>query len=138
MLRAGATLLDYGVLWALLFAYMRYFGEPLDEGGYQVSGCGHLLVIMVTWVVWLPLPEVVWGRTFGKWVCELRVVDVGGARAAMRQILVRRLLDPLDLSLFGLVAYVVAKNTPLAQRVGDLAAKTRVIQDITKGEPPPN
>jgi uncharacterized RDD family membrane protein YckC len=135
MLRAAATLLDYGVLSALLFAYIRYFGEPLDDGGYQTSGCGHLLVVMVMWVAWLPLPEAVSGRTFGKWVCELRVVDAGGGRAALRQVLIRRLLDPLDLSLFGLVGYVVAKNTPLAQRVGDLAAKTRVIQDITKSVP---
>jgi uncharacterized RDD family membrane protein YckC len=121
--------LDYGIFFVFFFAYTRYFGEPTDDGGYQVQGCVHTIALLVAWAMVLPLPEAVFGRTFGKWACDLRVVGPLGGPVAVHQAFIRRLLDPIDLSFFGLVGYLVAKNTPLAQRVGDLVGNTRVIED---------
>jgi len=130
VLRATATVLDYAVYWSFVFAYIHYFGKPNDQGTQEVQGCGHFLVLSIAWALWLPLMEGLLGRSFGKWTCDLRVTTLHGKPISVGQAFVRRLLDPIDLlSFFGLVAYIVAKNTPLSQRLGDLVAKTRVIED---------
>jgi uncharacterized RDD family membrane protein YckC len=128
-LRAIAAALDYTIYGLIYFGYLRYFGSPTDEG-YQVEGCGHLLALAGVWALWLPLPEAVFGRTFGKWACDLRVVSMNGGTVTAGQAFLRRLLDPVDLFFFfGLVGYIVAKTNPLNQRIGDLVAKSRVIAE---------
>jgi uncharacterized RDD family membrane protein YckC len=126
-LRAGAAVIDYTVCWTLYFGYLRYFGSDTADG-YEVTGFGHLLVLLVVWVALFPVPEWLWGRTLGKWCCDLRVVDVNMRRVTLAKAVLRRLLDPVDLQLFGIVAYVVARTNPLHQRVGDLVARTRVVE----------
>lgn len=129
LLRVIAAALDYVIYFAIFFAYARYFGSPTDEG-YQVHGCGHISVLAGAWLVWLPIAEAIFGRTFGKWACDLRVVSLNGGAITMGQAFLRHALDPVDLfSFFGLVGYIVAKTNPLNQRVGDLVAKTRVIAE---------
>jgi len=129
LLRSIAVALDYGIYLATFYAYVSHFGSPTDTG-YQVHGCGHFLLFGGLWVLWLPLPEVVFGRTFGKWACDLRVVTLNGGAITMGQGLLRHVLDPVDFfSCFGLVGYIVAKTNPLNQRVGDLVARTRVIAE---------
>lgn len=128
-LRLTAAVIDYTIYGVFFFAYVRYFGSPTADG-YQVSGCGYNLGLVTAWVLWLPLPEAVLGRTFGKWACDLRVVDLSGLKITAGQAFLRRLLDPIDFfTFFGLVGFIVAKATPLNQRVGDLVAKTRVVAD---------
>jgi uncharacterized RDD family membrane protein YckC len=129
LLRVIAATLDYVIYFAIFFAYARYFGSPTDNG-YQVQGCGHISVLAAAWVVWLPIAEAVFGRTFGKWACDLRVVNLNGGAITMGQAFLRHVLDPVDLfSFFGFVGYIVARTNPLNQRVGDLIAKTRVIAE---------
>lgn len=135
-LRILATLIDYGLLWMLTFAYLRYFGTLTDEGSYSVEGCGHLLLLFAVWTVALPIPEGLAGRTFGKWACDLRVTNLSGGPATLGQAFTRRLLDPIDLlTFFGLVAFFVAKTNPQSQRLGDLVAKTLVVEE-SSGELP--
>jgi uncharacterized RDD family membrane protein YckC len=130
-LRAAAAVGDYAVYWAFSFAYVHYFGAETEEG-FQVSGCGHVLALVAAWVVFIPLPEAFWGRTFGKWACDLRVVGLNNRPATFGQAFARRMLDPVDLlAFFGLVAYIVARTNPLSQRLGDLVAKTRVVEEAT-------
>jgi uncharacterized RDD family membrane protein YckC len=130
--RAVATIVDYGIFFAFTFAYVYQFGSETSEG-YQVQGCGHFLALLFAWIVWLPLPEALFGRTLGKWGFDLRVMAADGRRASTSQSFLRRLLDPIDLLLFfGLVGYVVAKTNALHQRVGDLVAKTRVVDERTR------
>jgi uncharacterized RDD family membrane protein YckC len=129
LLRSIAVAIDYGIYLAIFYAYVRHFGSPTDTG-YRVQGCGHFLLLVGLWGLWLPLPEVVFGRTFGKWACDLRVVNLNGGAITMGQAFLRRMLDPVDFfSFFGLVGFIVAKTNPLNQRVGDLIAKTRVIAE---------
>jgi uncharacterized RDD family membrane protein YckC len=131
VLRAFAAIADYAICFAAYFAYARYFGTETDEG-YVVSGCGHIVTLFAMWAVLIPLPEAIWGRTFGKWVCDLRVVGLKNEPLTTGQAFVRRIFDPIDLlSFVGLVGYIVAKTNPLSQRVGDLVAKTRVIEETS-------
>jgi len=124
-----AATLDYVIYFAIFFVYARYFGSPTEEG-YQVHGCGHISVLAVAWFVWLPIAEAVFGRTFGKWACDLRVVNLNGGPITTGQAVLRHVLDPVDFfSFFGLVGFIVAMTNPLKQRVGDLVARTRVIAE---------
>ena len=128
-LRAIAAIGDYTLYGALYFAYVRYFGSETDEG-YQVSGCVHMIPLVAAWVVLIPLPEAICGRTLGKWACDLRVMGMNNRRVTIGQAFARRMLDPVDLlAFFGLVAYIVAKTNPLRQRLGDLVAKTQVVDE---------
>jgi uncharacterized RDD family membrane protein YckC len=128
-LRALATVIDFAFCGGFFFAYARYFGVETNDG-YQVSGCGHVLALIAAWVAFFPLSEGIWGRTLGKWTCDLRVVDLNNRPVTMGQAATRRLLDPIDLfAFFGLVAYIAAKTTPLHQRLGDLVAKTQVVEE---------
>lgn len=134
VLRAVAAAIDYAVYGGLYFTYLRFFGSETEDG-YKVEGCSHLLALVLAWFVLLPLPEGLFGRTFGKWVCDLRVVRMNGGVATFGQAIQRRVLDPIDLlSFFGLVAFIVAKNNPMSQRLGDLVAKTRVVEDRLPAE----
>lgn len=124
--RALAAATDFIILFGGTLAYTRYFGVETDEG-YQVEGCGHVLILLAFYLVWLPLPEALVGQTLGKRFAGLRVVNLTGGSVGFSQSVVRHLFDVVDLFFFGLVGYVVAKSNPLHQRVGDLVAKTRVI-----------
>jgi uncharacterized RDD family membrane protein YckC len=130
--RAGAAIADYSIYGSVYLLYILYFGAATEDG-YQLSGCAHFLALVAAWLGWLPLPEAVFGRSFGKWAFGLRMVDVTGQAAAAAQAFLRRLLDPIDLlSAFGLVGLIVAKTNPQDQRLGDLIAKTRVVDDTEK------
>jgi uncharacterized RDD family membrane protein YckC len=128
-LRVTACAIDYATFFAFFFVYARCFGTKTDEG-YTVSGCGHVLAMIAAWIVCFPLSETRFGRTLGKWGCDLRVISVNGEPLTMGQAFVRHLFDLFDLFFFfGLVGYFVASSNPMRQRVGDLVAKTRVIED---------
>jgi uncharacterized RDD family membrane protein YckC len=129
LLRTTAWFIDYSIYWLAVYWYARTFGTPNDEGGYSINGCGEFLVVISLWVVWFPATEAFAGRTLGKWICGLKVISTSGEQPRVDQAMVRRLLDPIDFfSFFGLVAVIVAKSNGLRQRLGDLLARTRVIE----------
>ncbi|HMH24417.1 MAG TPA: RDD family protein, partial [Puia sp.] len=66
--------------------------------------------------------------TMGHLIFKLKVVSLAGRKATFSQVFVRRICDVLEISwCFGLVAYLIARNTPNHQRLGDLVAKTMVV-----------
>lgn len=68
------------------------------------------------------------GRTVGKQVMGLRVLDTRGRRLTLVQVVLRNLLRTLDqLPLFYLVGGAAAALSPRGQRLGDLAAGTVVV-----------
>ena len=127
-LRSLAAAIDFTVFSAVFYSYVHYFGDATEDG-YAVQGCGHLLVLSIVWFVWFPLPEALWGRTLGKWACDLRAVDLSDQPITLRQALLRHVFDIVDTSFFGLTGLIAAKTTALNQRVGDLAAHTKVVDE---------
>lgn len=127
-LRALAAAIDFTVFGAVFYSYVHYFGEP-SEDGYAVHGCGHLLVLAIVWFVWLSLPEALWGRTLGKWACDLRAVDLSDQPITLGQAVLRHVFDIVDTSFFGLIGLIAAKTTARSQRVGDLVAHTKVVDE---------
>src|SRR5262249_47223485 len=76
------------------------------------------------------------GQTIGKRLLKLRVVDAGGLKLTLPQVVVRNLLRPVDsLPVAYLVGGVASFLSPKGQRLGDLAAGTVVIAAERKKEP---
>jgi uncharacterized RDD family membrane protein YckC len=72
--------------------------------------------------------EAYYGATLGKMILGLFVVDKKGGQISFGAALVRSLLFFIDQMFVGLVGYMVMKDSPLKQRLGDKAAGTVVIK----------
>ena len=71
--------------------------------------------------------EMFTGRSLGKWLMGLRVVNLAGERASWPSLLLRNLLRVIDVGLL-FVPLIVVVISPLRQRTGDVAAGTLVVQ----------
>ena len=70
------------------------------------------------------------GRTIGKFVMKLRVLDVQGLRMHFSQVAVRNLLRLVDsIPLLYLLGGIVMMLSPARQRLGDIAANTVVVRE---------
>lgn len=126
--RFFATVIDYIPQLIFFFWYIYNFGEPNDAGGYSVEGLKATAPI-IFWFILLVIPEAISGKSLGKLVVGLKVVNAkNGKPISIIQGIKRRLLDPIDLlGTLGVVAYLNVKNTPQNQRLGDLWSKTIVV-----------
>jgi uncharacterized RDD family membrane protein YckC len=76
------------------------------------------------------------GQTIGKRLMGLRVMDAQGLRLQFSQIVIRNLLRVVDsLPAMYLVGGMACFLSPLAQRLGDLAANTIVVRNPKMIEP---
>lgn len=76
------------------------------------------------------------GRTIGKRLFRLRVMDVSGLKLGFNQVVLRNLLRPIDsFPVFYLAGGIAALLSPRGQRLGDLAANTIVVRDAPAAEP---
>ena len=124
--RAVAAIIDYG-LFFIFFAWVVYtFGMPNDEGGYTANGIETLVIPLVR-LFYFPVVESINGQTLGKRIIGLKVVTKTGQEISFIESIKRRLLDFIDLLLYGIVAMIAVSNTPDHQRIGDLWAKTIVV-----------
>lgn len=125
--KAAATFIDYTLLFAFTFWYIFTVGKPDEEGVYTVSGIP-ALPPMLTWFLYLVVVERYSGATLGHKLFRLKVISLDGRELALGQIFKRRLADVLEITwCFGLVAFILVKSTPLHQRLGDIWAKTLVV-----------
>jgi uncharacterized RDD family membrane protein YckC len=126
--RALAALLDYGLYFGLVWAYLINVGEWTGVR-YEVHGCSHLVPLAGAWLVLIPLLEGLLGFTLGKGLFGLQVVDMKGRKVSPLTTFYRHCLDIPDFFLFGVVAATLVWRTPNHQRLGDLVARTRVVTD---------
>ncbi len=124
--RGLAMFIDYLIFYVIFFLALFAFGTPNEKGDYALHGWRGLSIIGV-WIVYFPIVESFHGQTLGKVLMGLRVVTASGNDVSFIETFKRHLLDCIDLTCFGLVAVIVIKNNPKAQRIGDLWAKTIVI-----------
>lgn len=126
--RFVAGLIDYGIIMMYFILMIYLFGEPNDEGGYSVNGWPGLS-ITVFWFIMTVGIEQLSGATLGNKLQNLRPAPKEDPRKQLTigQSIKRHLLDPLDFQFFGLIAVLTIKNTENNQRLGDLWAKTVVL-----------
>lgn len=127
--RALATLIDYCVYLPFWFFYTSQFGTPDANGGFAVTGW-LALPLLLSWFLYFPFIESLNGQTLGHKIVSLRVVRLNGKPITFMQSLKRRILDGFELmGTLGLIAFITVKNSDKHQRVGDIWAKTIVIQE---------
>ena len=125
--RVFATLIDYGFFFLVLYVYMIYFGEETPEG-YSVSGL-LTLPIFIFWLVYFVLIEGIWQATIGHQLMYLKVCQENYDSIDFGHSFKRRILDLIDFAFFGIPAFVAVGNSERKQRIGDMYAKTLVIED---------
>jgi len=131
-----ASLIDYIFYTAILWAIPLYFGEKYtsQEGrvSYHAEGIPALCIWAAWWVL-LPIVEGITGQTLGKAVFKIKTVKENGSKATIGNCIVRHLFDMVDFAPFlGIVGLLVAGNNEKKQRVGDLVAKTVVVNTQNK------
>ncbi len=129
--RVVATLVDsivFGVVNGVLVWLFDIEGASSSFDLTTLSTTGSLWLV-VTVVLYYVLLEGFTGRTVGKLVVGIRVVDAEtGGRPGLVSGLVRTLLRMID-GIFGyLVGLIVVVNSKNRRRLGDMAAKTLVIR----------
>lgn len=124
-----AGLIDYSIILVSSYYYIYIFGSINNEGGYSVTGI-KTFPIMVFWFVYLCVIETTLSSTIGNFIIQLKPVDLQtGSRITLKQSFLRHIADALDMFFFGLVAIIIIKNSDESQRLGDLLAKTKVIEN---------
>jgi uncharacterized RDD family membrane protein YckC len=126
--RFAAALIDYGLVMSYFTLLIYLFGEPNDDGGYSVNGWPGFSITLVWFVLTVGLEQLT-GSTLGNKSQGLKVVPKINPRKSLTfgQSLKRHLLDIIDLWPFGLIGVLTIKNTEYNQRLGDLWAKTVVL-----------
>jgi len=118
--RVVATLID-----GLVFGV---FNQPIESGssGFTLRGS---LWLTAAGVLYYVLLEGIFGRTVGKFVTGIRVIDAEtGRRPGLLSAFVRTLLRLVDGFAGYLVALIVVVNSDRRRRLGDMAAKTLVVR----------
>ena len=90
------------------------------------------LAILVLYVFYFSATEYAFGCTLGKFICGIRVVKIDGGEVSFLQALSRRFFDCIDFMGGGLVAFILVMVSRDKQRVGDMVAKTYVINKDTE------
>jgi uncharacterized RDD family membrane protein YckC len=116
----------------MFVAFAATIGEFSSDGSSfsaSLNG-GPALLFFAAMLAYYGVPEALTGRTLGKAVFGLRVVNVAdNAPANPGQVVIRTLLRLIDaLPLLYLTGFVCAAASERTARVGDLAARTAVIQ----------
>lgn len=135
--RILAGLIDYGLLFAYMAIIIHFFGEPDGEGGYSTSGLPALFIVLA-WFLLMIFTEQYLGATLGNNLLKLKPVPKHDIKKPLtfEQSLKRHTLDMFDLWPFGLLGILLIKNTQYNQRLGNLWAKTIVIdtEDLEQGK----
>ena len=137
--RVAAALVDTGLILVLLILIAVLFGN--DEASNwslwaETQGRPRVAFLLLTFAYFVAT-ELVWGQTLGKRLLGLRVVRADGSRADAGPIVIRNLVRLVDWLPF---LYIVGGVTVFAtgerrQRLGDLAAGTRVVAVGDRTEP---
>jgi uncharacterized RDD family membrane protein YckC len=134
-LRILATLIDYGIYLIFYIVYLCVFDEDPRPGEATVTGIMAMPVVIV-WFIYFVVSESIGQATPGHNIVKLKVVTDAGTKPSFSSIFKRRLLDPIDLFMYGIPAIICISKTPKHQRLGDLWANTLVVKttDITGKE----
>ena len=126
--RFGAFAIDFIIFGSLGMIIGYFWGVPLeDESGYDLSApLPASIMFMFSFLLW-PISEKIWGQTIGKRILKLKVVSNNGTEINLFQAFGRFLFGFIDL--IGPIGILVALVNKQNKRIGDLIAKTIVIQN---------
>ena len=137
--RVVAAVIDVAIIGILLVVIAKGLGnEEAREYSLwaETQGAPRTLFFLLTFAYYFGT-ELAWAQTLGKRVMKLRVVSEDGTKAGAGPVAIRNLVRAVDWlpSLYIVVAVTLFATGERRMRLGDLAAKTKVVaQDAT---PPP-
>jgi uncharacterized RDD family membrane protein YckC len=139
--RAAAAAIDALIILLLLVVVAKTLG---DEGATKRSiwaeteGSPRAVFLLLTFAYFFAT-ELVWAQTIGKRVMKLRVVHLDGSKLGAWPAAVRNLVRFIDafpvLYIVGAIVLFTVGNK--SARLGDMAAKTKVVADDAPPPPPP-
>ena len=131
--------LEEGSLTAHVVIVARAMGIPVLGRVFGDFGSGAAIVLQFVVATGYGMAtEWLWsGRTVGKRMMKLRVIDERGLSLGLKQVIIRNLFRLLDMmpSTFYLLGGISCLVTARCQRLGDIAAGTLVIREA--GVTPP-
>ena len=127
----------YGYTWEQAYGFLALGSVVSIETTLLPTILGTLVTLLVLSIYGM-VCELIWGRTFGKLLFRLRVVDAKGEEPAGWRIVVRNALKIVELIHWAvlLIPMALMMMTGKQQRLGDLAAGTFVIIDAVPEETP--
>jgi uncharacterized RDD family membrane protein YckC len=139
--RVAAAVIDALIVLVLLVIVAKTLG---DEGATKRSiwaeteGSPRAVFLLLTFAYFFGT-ELVWGQTIGKRVMKLRVVGLDGGKLTAGAAAIRNVVRFIDafpvLYIVGAIALFTIGNKQA--RLGDLAAKTKLVADDAPPPPPP-
>jgi uncharacterized RDD family membrane protein YckC len=136
--RIAAAVIDAAIVLVLLVVVAKTLG---DEGATkrsvwaETSGSPRAVFLLLTFAYFFAT-EALWAQTLGKRVMKLRVVRADGGKLGIGPAAIRNVVRFVDAFpvLYVVGAIVLFTFGDKQYRLGDLAAKTKVVADDT---PPP-
>jgi uncharacterized RDD family membrane protein YckC len=125
-IRAGATIIDIVIFWALSFLVAIATGET-SGAGFSIGTLGSCLVGIIG-IAYYVVMETMYGGTVGKLALGLKVVKEDGSALDWQTSIVRTLLRIVDGLFFYLIGAILVWTSPTNQRLGDKVAKTFVVK----------
>jgi uncharacterized RDD family membrane protein YckC len=136
-----ASFVDYLTFAGLAGGILHYMGDqPIikvnDEYIALLNDNIKIVVVVISWLLILPVYETLnKGQTFGKGMFNVKVLNHDGSKLGIFSSIVRHLFDFIDFLPFaGLVGLATANSNKNAQRLGDLVAKTIVVETSWNGK----
>jgi uncharacterized RDD family membrane protein YckC len=127
--RVVATIID-GILFSILNgAFSSLFGT--DSSGFDITrlSTGGSFLLLVIAVLYYVILEGLYGRTLGKMITGIRVVDAAtGNPPGIGKALIRTLLRIIDGIFAYLVGFIIVLSSERRRRLGDMAAGTLVVR----------
>lgn len=136
--RAGAQAIDMLLLGLVILLVYAIFGEVLIRTGENLlteyAAAGAIALAFLLQYGYFTVSEYVAGRTIGKRIVGLRVLQDNGQPVTVLSSLIRNLLRIFDFLPVGYtLGAIISFLHPLDKRLGDLLAGTVVVYD-TAGE----
>jgi len=132
--RWKACAIDYIIYSVFVFFIIYIFGNKvIDDDGEtvrQLTGVPAFFGGVVPWLLYFPgIESFNNGQTLGKAMLKVRTLKEDGSRVNFGTSFIRHLFDMIDYFPFlGIIGLIVAGNNNKTQRVGDLVAKTIVVE----------
>lgn len=123
------------IVLCLIYIYLAYqfILEPLKLEGAGSQVVTILVVVIPTYFYHFLMELFFDGRSVGKMLTKLKVIDMTGKQASLSQYLLRWLFRLFDMvATFGMSAIISSALSKHNQRVGDLIAGTVVIDTTQK------